>query len=330
MNVVMIIPTGIGAEIGGHAGDGNAAARLLASVSDTLVIHPNVVNASDINEMTDNMLYVEGSILDRFLSGEINLKRVKSNKVLVATNSPLDCNLVNSVSAARVTLGLDAYITLLDTPLEMTATKAGDGSATGKIIGWRELINQVNNYDFDALAVSSLIEVDKEVALDYMKNGGVNPWGGVEAKASKLIATALNKPVAHAPIDSDVFKDFNEIVDPRLSAETVSVSYIHCVLKGLHRAPRIGGDFSITDVDCLVSPDGCYGFPHRACEQHGIPVIVVKENRTCLNNKMPDHFIFVENYLEAAGAIAAMEKGIGLFSIKRPINSTKVLTNQKG
>ncbi len=324
MNVVMIIPTGIGAEIGGHAGDGNAAARLLASVSNTLVVHPNVVNASDINEMTGNMLYVEGSILDRFLSGEINLKRVKSNKVLVATNTPLKCDLVNSVSAARVVLGLEASIVLLDVPLRMIATKAEDGSADGKVCGWKELIDQVSHYDFDALAIASLIEVEKEVAFDYMRNGGVNPWGGVEATASKLIANGLNKPVAHAPIDSEMFKDFNEIVDPRLSAETVSVSYIHCVLKGLHRAPRIGGNFSINDIDCLVSPDSCYGFPHQACERNGVPVIVVRENKTCLNNKMPDHFIFVENYLEAVGVITAMKAGIGLFSVRRPINLTEI------
>ena len=32
MNVVMIIPTGIGCEIGGHAGDANPIAKLLSSV----------------------------------------------------------------------------------------------------------------------------------------------------------------------------------------------------------------------------------------------------------------------------------------------------------
>ena len=141
MNVVMIVPTGIGAEIGGHAGDANVVACLLASVSDTLIVHPNVVNASDINEMTDNMLYVEGSILDRFLTGEINLKKIKANKVLVATNSPLNNDLVNSVSAARVTLGLDASIIVLNTQLRMIATKAENGSATGEVFGWRELID---------------------------------------------------------------------------------------------------------------------------------------------------------------------------------------------
>jgi hypothetical protein len=44
---------------------------------------------------------------------------------------------------------------------------------------------------------------------------------------------------------------------------------------------------------------------------------------------MPDHFIFVENYLEAAGVIAAMREGIGLFSVRRPINPTEILTNRK-
>lgn len=325
MNVVMIIPTGIGAEIGGHAGDGSPAARLLASVSDILIVHPNVVNASDINEMTNNMWYVEGSILDRFLDHEINLKMVRANKILVATNPPLNHNLVNSVSAARTTLGLDASIIVLNTPLRMIATKAEDGSATGEVIGWSELVDQVSDYDFDALAISSPIEVEKEVAFDYMRNGGVNPWGGVEAKASKLIANALNKPVAHAPIESEIFNDFKEIVDPRLSAETVSVSYIHSVLKGLYKAPRIGGNFSVDEIDCLVSPDSCYGFPHKACERRGIPVLVVKENQTCLNNKMPANFIFVENYLEAAGAIVAIREGISMSSVRRPIEFTKII-----
>ncbi|GAG26483.1 unnamed protein product, partial [marine sediment metagenome] len=53
-NVVMIVPTGIGAEIGGHAGDAAPAARLLAGACDTLITHPNVVNASDINELPEN------------------------------------------------------------------------------------------------------------------------------------------------------------------------------------------------------------------------------------------------------------------------------------
>lgn len=60
-NVVLIVPTGIGAEIGGHAGDAGPVARMLAEASDTLILHPNVVNASDLNELPLNALYVEGA-----------------------------------------------------------------------------------------------------------------------------------------------------------------------------------------------------------------------------------------------------------------------------
>ena len=58
-NVVLLVPTGIGAEIGGHSGDAGPVARLLASACDNLITHPNVVNASDINELPENGLYVE-------------------------------------------------------------------------------------------------------------------------------------------------------------------------------------------------------------------------------------------------------------------------------
>jgi len=34
MNVVLIIPTGLGAEIGGHAGDANPVAKLIAKCCD--------------------------------------------------------------------------------------------------------------------------------------------------------------------------------------------------------------------------------------------------------------------------------------------------------
>ena len=55
-NAVLIVPTGVGAEIGGHAGDATAVSRMMAEIVDTLVLHPNIVNASDINEMAEGCL----------------------------------------------------------------------------------------------------------------------------------------------------------------------------------------------------------------------------------------------------------------------------------
>lgn len=40
---MMIVPTGIGASIGGFAGDALPIARALASVVDCLISHPNVL-----------------------------------------------------------------------------------------------------------------------------------------------------------------------------------------------------------------------------------------------------------------------------------------------
>lgn len=325
MNVVFIVPTGLGAEIGGHAGDATPAAKLIASVCDTLISHPNVFNASDINEMPANALYVEGSMLDRFLEGKIGLERVVANKILVAVNSPITPEIINAVSAARATIGIDASIIELKTPLLMEATKK-NGLATGEVSGWMELVEQVQQHSFDALAISSGIDCDGNVALEYLRAGGVNPWGGVEAVASKLISDILEKPVAHAPTESETMKFFNEIVDSRMAAETVSIAYLHCVLKGLHKAPQIGKEIMRDSVQCLVTADGCCGPPHWACIDAGIPIIVVRENQTVGNNPVdPDQCIMAENYLEAAGMVAAMGEGISLDSIRRPLEPTKIL-----
>jgi len=333
MNTVMIVPTGIGAEIGGHAGDANPAAKLLASVSENLITHPNVVNGSDINEMTENTLYVEGSHLDQFLNGNVSLKKSKGNRILVAVNGPVKNEIVNSVNAARVTLGANIHIIELIVPLKMVVKFNKDGQASGNVYGWKELVEQVR-FDhifscFDALAINTPIEVNKDKALKYMREGGISPWGGVEALASRLIAGCLGKPVAHAPNGHCVSATFDELVDPRISAEMVSCCYLHCVLKGLHKAPRIGnvGDkntLDYRDVDVMVSPLDCYGAPHKLCEKQGIPIIVVRENKTQM--KRPIHSgIYVENYLEAAGMIKAMEIGVSYGSVTRPIGYTAIL-----
>lgn len=331
MNVVMIIPTGIGCEIGGHAGDATPAAKLLGACCDKLILHPNVVNASDINEIPDNALYVEGSILDRFLEGQIELEEVRQNRILVMVNKPVLAETINAVSAARATIGVSISIIELDVPLRLVGKYDVNGCATGDVLGWEEIVKQVCKYDFDALAIASSIEVNKDVSMSYYQNGGVNPWGGVEAKASKLIANALNKPVAHAPIQTEEDKEADKegewdfVTDPRIAPEIISKCYLHCVLKGLHKAPRIGKGLSVKDIDVMVSPYGCWGRPHKACRGK-MDIVIVKENKTVCNDGYPGgkDLIFVENYLEAAGLLMAMQAGIRPESVRRPLEYTKV------
>lgn len=325
MNVVLIVPTGIGAEIGGHAGDALPVAKLIGECCDKLITHPNVVNASDINEMPPNTRYVEGSILDRFLRNEIFLKEIFYNKILLVVNKPIIPDTINAMNAARLTIGADIQIVGLDTELKMTGFYK-DGVADGKVDGWMELCKQVEDYEYDALAIQTDIKVDKETKLWYVRNGGVNPWGGVEALASKLIADKLDKPVAHSPFidwslqEDDLF-DFFEIVDPRIAAEMISVTYLHCIFKGLHKAPRVDYEsgLSVNDIDFLITPINCVGEPHYACMKAGIPIIAVRENKTVLNDEMPDSFIIVDNYMEAAGLLMAYKAGIHRDSVRRPI-----------
>ena len=42
---IFIVPTGIGCEVGGFAGDALPTAKLLASASGCLITHPNVMMA---------------------------------------------------------------------------------------------------------------------------------------------------------------------------------------------------------------------------------------------------------------------------------------------
>ena len=321
MNTVVIVPTGLGAEIGGHNGDANPVVKLFGALSDTVITHPNVVNGSDINEMPENCMYVDGYMLDRFLSGEINLKESRNRNILLATNGPIRAETINAVSASRVTLGIDITILELKIDLVMTAYYDEDGTATGDVSGWEELIDQVSGHEFDALAIATPIEVHQDVAMEYLKNGGVNPWGGVEAKASRLISGGISKPIAHSPIGAEALRGFMEIVDPRMAPEMLTNTYLHSVFKGLHCAPQpceLGVGLNINDIDFLVSANGCWGLAHNEAARHGVDVILVEENSTVLCDK-PGKYDLCANYLEAAGIVACKSAGILPKYVQRPI-----------
>ncbi len=325
MNVVFIIPTGVGAEIGGHAGDATPAARLISSVCDRIILHPNVVNAADINEMPTNALYVDGHMLDEFLAGNIGLQTVRANKVLVAVNPTFNEKVINAVSACRITLGVDAEIVVLKHPLTLRTLFDERGLATGIVKGTKKLIDQVKRLKFDALAIITEIETPLESALSYFDHHGVNPWGAVEAIACRPISRALRCPVAHAPIDTGQYDKLHIVCDPRIAAEFVSVAYLFCVVKGLHKAPHWTVEKTkglwVNDIDLLVSPDMTFGIPHKLCIKHDIPILVVKENRTILPPTL-GRCIKVENYMEAVGRIMCMSTGIDPRAVRRPITNT--------
>ncbi len=349
-NAMLLVPTGIGAEIGGHAGDATAVARLLAESCNKLILHPNVVNASDINELPDNALYVEGSIVTRLLMGTIGLHATRSNRILVLLDDHIDKHFVdaaiNSVSAGRATYGLNCpEVVCLNPPIRMFSEYSDSGCAIGRIDNLEHCLHVLKESEgtYDAVALASVIRVPQEFHLDYFRSEGnmVNPWGGVEAMLTHTISSLLDVPTAHSPMfESRKVENLEPgIVEPRMSAEAVSLSFLQCVLKGLQKSPRIIRDeslfarpdvFSVEDVSCLVIPDGCLGLPTFAALEQGIPVIAVRENKNLMRNDLSQlpwkkgQFNQVDNYLEAVGVMNALKAGVTLESVRRPISATKV------
>ncbi len=354
-NAVYVVPTGIGAEVGGHAGDATPAALLLASCCDQFITHPNVVNASDINEIPANALYVEGSVLSRLLMGTVGLEPVRANRVMVVFDSqsdPMIENLVlNTVESARATYGLECTgLYKLDPPLELTATFSASGRAVGSGRGIDRLFEllQETADDYDAVAISSLIGVPDGFHEKYFSSGGtmINPWGGIEAMLTHAVSHCFNVPSAHAPMmeSREILNEDPGRVDPRMAAEAISSSFFQCVLKGLKQSPRIvvdpdrmaaSGVLTVRDVSCLVIPEGCIGLPTLAALEQGVPVIAVREGSGLMAGDLStlpwrDHQLFhAENYWEAAGILSALRAGIEPSSVRRPINRLDVKTWRK-
>ena len=351
-NIVFLIPTGIGAEIGGHAGDATPAARLIAETCDTLILHPNVVNASDINEMPTNSLYVEGSVITRFLMGTVGLAPVRSNRVLVILDGRGDTIFVNAainaVGAARAAYGLVCpEVVKLHPAVRMVSQFTEFGTAAGKIEGLENVfaVLQDQEGEYDAVAISSVISVPKEFHQGYFDAAGemVNPWGGVEAMLTHAISNKFNLPSAHSPMfeSKEIANHDPGVVDPRMAAEAISVTFFESVLKGLHKSPQLvtepalfddAGVISASDVSCLVIPDGCVGLPTLAALEQGIPVIAVRENKNIMENDLTvlpwrsDQLHIAENYWEAAGLLCAIRSGVAPESVRRPFAHTRVTT----
>ena len=348
-NVAHLVPTGIGAEIGGHAGDAAPTATLLASVCDTLVTHPNVVNASDVIDIPENALYVEGSVISRLLMGTVGLRRSRANRLLLLMDAHQEAVFndaaVNAVSAARASYGLRAEVIKMSPPMAMAWHETWSGRQGGRVEQlealWETLDREIEG--FDAVAITSIIDVPPNFHTEYYESRGEmpNPWGGVEALLTHAISSLYDVPSAHAPmLESEEIANLKlGVVDPRMAAEVDSLAFLQCVLKGLQRSPQIVTSdelmtresvMTVENVSCLVIPDGCIGLPTLAALEQGIPVVAVRENENRMRNDLSAlpwsdrQFYAAENYWEAAGIVASLRAGIAPESVKRPLRWTRL------
>src|SRR5262245_16763573 len=142
--VVQIIPTGVRCEFGGYAGDATPVTNLLAAAADFLVTHPNAVNASELNEMADNVLYVEGKSLDDLLLGHLGLLPVVSNRIgTVVDRTGIEYlgYVINTLNAAGAVKGIECGLyTVIGDELGVNIQWSETGCAVGTILNVTALL----------------------------------------------------------------------------------------------------------------------------------------------------------------------------------------------
>lgn len=334
--VLQVIPTGLGAEWGGYAGDGAPVTHLLAAASDVLITHPNALNAAGLLHKTPNTLYVEGYGLDRFVEGEWALRPVRSNRIgiiLDASASEMRTSLLNVANALRASAGISIMgLEVTEEPVNARVVVAASGATQGEVENPQTLLDAAEKLiarGAEALAIACQIHQDEDADEAYVQGQGADPIGGIEAILSHLVVSRFQIPAAHAPAELPWLPE--GVVDPRLAAEACTHSYLPCVLMGLHQAPRFvpisearPGDLTCRDLDALVAPASCFGgVPMRACHLLGIPLIAV-DNPTVLSvtpDKLGIDTIPARDYLEAAGILLALKEGISLETLRRPLSS---------
>jgi hypothetical protein len=337
-----IIPTGVRCEFGGFAGDASPVTNLLASAVDYLVTHPNAVNASELNEMAGNVLYVEGKSLDDFLLGHVGLVQVISNKIgtfIDPTGIDHIDSVINALNAARAVKGIDCGLhTVLRRGPGVQIEWSDAGCAVGRILEPTNILDAVEllvAHGAQAIGGVSVIEgVTSGLFAQHLDGKIPNPSGGVEAIITHLISKVFRLPTAHAPLPHYQDLKGKGTRNPRSAAEFISMPHYFSVLKGLAQAPRLieleqftqvpSSVLSINNIHAIVAPASCLGgIPALAAEFHDVPLIAVRENTTILdvtNAKMAmRNVIEVESYLEATGVLLALREGISLESVRRPL-----------
>ncbi len=178
-HAVLLVPTGIGSELGGHSGDAGALARFIATACDKLITHPNVVNASDINELPENGLYVEGSVISDLFMGTAGLQETRANRILLIIDrheEPRITHLtINTASAARTAAGIEIPLVVeLDNPVQMESRYSSSGCAVGRVEALENVGRLFEKYkgQYDAVALHTGIDVPQEYHLDYLQSRG--------------------------------------------------------------------------------------------------------------------------------------------------------------
>lgn len=347
--VVLIVPTGVGAAIGGYAGDALPVARAISEIADCLITHPNVLNGAQLYWNLPQALYVEGYGLDQFAAGAWGLRPVHQNRVGLVLDQGIEPELrwrhLQAADAARATLGLDLtdYV-VTDAPLGVSLKTAASGATWGTIQNPDSLLRAterlIQQAGAEAIAVVARFpdDPDSEALQDYRQGRGVDPLAGAEAVISHLIVRTFQLPCAHAPALTPLPLDPQ--ISPRSAAEELGYTFLPCVLVGLSRAPQfvvpVGsnpmpqkGEIWASQVDAVVVPTtACGGSALLSLSQGKARIITVRENQTAMQvppEALGVSAIQVNSYLEALGVLVTHRAGISTASLHPSLLCLKVL-----
>jgi len=285
-----IVPTGVGASIGGFAGDASVWARKISDKCK-LIVNPNVVNAACFSGITENMFYVEGYSLDEFFKGKCNLYPAWNNKIGVVFDKSISKKVlnvhINTINAVKTVYGVNIIgyeVTKEPVGVEFFISESGESMGNVKNLETIKYSAQ-NLIKQGAEAIATVCAFPEEDGEDYANGIGVDPVGGVEAIISHYISKELKIPCAHSPAFENI-EILTDIVDSRCSAEYITPTFLPCILIGLNQAPKLTEKegINIKNLDFLVMPyNSLGGIPVLEAQKLGIPVFAVKENNTVLN-----------------------------------------------
>lgn len=314
---VFIVPTGVGASVGGFAGDASCQARAFTEKS-RLIVNPNVVNAGGFSGINDRMFYTEGYILDEMFRGNVGLVPSRHNKIGVVFDKAIPEEVLNihlnTVGAVQTVYGVDVIgyeITKEDAGVEFFVDE--NGISTGMVKNIEtvfEASNKLLARGAESLAVVCFFEDPEDDNEDYANGSGVDPVGGVEGIISHAVSKEFLVPCAHSPAFAD-FSISTDIVSPKAASEYITPTFLPCVLLGLNNAPKIvkEGGIRVEQIDYLVMPFNSLGStPVFEALKRGIKIFAVKENQTVLdvNNEnffKSDRIIQVETYADCLNLI---------------------------
>ncbi len=347
--VMLIVPTGIGAAIGGYAGDALPIALAIAQVCDRLITHPNVLNGAQLYWPISNAFYVEGYALDCFAKGDWGLQPVHQNRIGLILDCAIEPELrirhLQAADATRATLGLNLteYV-ITDAPLKVELRTSAAGASWGTIGNPDSLLRAAERLIKDAKAEAIAVvarfpdDMESEALHNYRHGTGVDPLAGAEAVISHLIVRTFKIPCAHAPallplpLDPDI--------SPRSAAEEIGYTFLPCVLAGLSRAPQFistksphcqPSDIWVEQVDALVIPATAAGGSAVLSLSHqSAQIIAVRENQTQMQvppASLGVPAIEVNSYLEALGWLVAHRGGIAPTALSPSLSSLQCLAD---